>query len=153
MAQTRHNLRLHIAKEQARSKEEGALTCKKQTDPENFVKYSHDENCLINARRRRILTIRNPFACSNCSARLKGREQFLEEAEVWVDTWQGAWEGPDGHVSEPSLSRVPILWFWEGFVQLQVHTKAFVGTPVGLIERGLFTSNTFEAGGGGAYLI
>ena len=86
MAQTRHNLRLHIAKEQARSKEEGALTCKKQTDPENFVKYSHDENCLINARRRPIQTIRNPFACSNFSARLKGREQFLEEAEVWVDT-------------------------------------------------------------------
>lgn len=83
MAQTRHNLGLQIAKEQARSREEGALTCKKQTDPENFVKYSHDENCLINARRRRMPTIRNPFACS---ARLKGREQFLEEAEVWVDT-------------------------------------------------------------------
>ena len=69
MAQTCHNLRLQIAKEQARSGEESALTCKKQTDPENSVKYSHDENCLINASRRRMLKIRNPFARS---ARLKG---------------------------------------------------------------------------------
>lgn len=47
----------------------------------------------------------------------------------------GRLRGPDGHVSEPSLSRVPILGFWRAVVQLQVHTKAFAGTPVGLIER------------------
>lgn len=119
MAETHHNLRLQIAKEQARSREEGALTCKKQTDPKNFVKYSHDENCLINARRRRILTIRNPFASSALLCTIEGngtvRGRGGSMGRHVIVRLRGPREGPerpDGHVPEPSLSRVPILGFW-----------------------------------------
>ena len=127
MAQTRHNLRLQIAKEQARSREEGALTCKKQTDPQNFVKYSHDENCLINASRRRILTIRWQFATPSLALHVKG-----------TVPGRGGTMGRHviGRLRRPRWTRVRAQSFPRSYLGFwRVDTKAFVGTPVGLPER------------------